>query len=983
MATPVAVEPVWQTDGVFKAASEARKQGRMLLVCLLDEGLAHGAAHRKQLHDALNNSEVTSLLVAHCVCVRLTAGSEEENSFTRLFPAAAALCVCIIHSTGNAVICGPNVTQARLAAEIQAQNRASTQSRVSVHMGSLEAIENERLRRLLVFRRRDDAQRVKQTINNYRDDRQGYAYVHGPNRQVAPTREEEGTDGKRTGAHLLLRVSDGRTLMAEFGAATLFSEVRSYIVKELGPAGIATMLPPRRILTDDDDGRTLASLGLVPTATLAVQVAHAVRIQKVAEPRFKWPALDLPHLHFRHLLYAGMPNEFGAINGYTEKQIEVYGALAKLLAEKATAEKEYGRKVVELAQGFQQQLAGLHESSGGSGMDSLALTDSEAEGSGPLELTSAVNEWAARLEEEGRLHVQLGSKTSSDVAEELRAAYDGLAEARRKTLEGYQRLLAERDSTYEQKDRARTAYDARSKTLTGSLQRQERATTEKDQEKFRQRADRDASLRNQAKNAYILHVAVANAAKNAVNRVLTPRAMDAMQAINDHRVAQTRQLLMQMLAMQAVVDSRRAAATQRATSVISRVAPTADSDQLIKRRTAAGMSRWDEPADFRVVVDAAAGEDEAIARDGESQAILRNLGLQAQRDAQRSEEEMRAAASTAEQCRQRAQAGAKGSDRELERAADADRDAAIAELQAVQHHALHAAVELHLGHAVAHGSLHAFKPVTLALSRTCDYCAESIGGLNRKAARCGLCEYTCHAKCQIKVEPNCPGPDTDQKTGFLSMFGSRRGKKKPPQQHQRSASVLSADSATSGAPPSIGATSHASLPRHNPQSTPPALPKLQLTAPQPATSLVVAGTVAVLYDFAGDGAVTLTVRASDRVRVVEPDTDASGWTAVELPNGLQGMVPTSYVDMSEYKPPPPPPASIQKRMLAIAEPKEEYVVALYDFAARDPDELPFVAGDRIRVVTRDIGEGWLQGALADGREGRLPVAYVQNEDDDD
>ncbi|KAJ2859488.1 Protein BZZ1 [Coemansia aciculifera] len=673
------------------------------------------------------------------------------------------------------------------------------------------------------------------------------------------------------------------------------------------------------------------------------------------------------------------PNEFGAINGYTEKQLEVYGALAKLLADKATAEKEYGRKVVELAQGFQQQLAGLHESSGGSGMDSLALTDAEAEGAGPLELTAAVNEWAARLEEEGRLHVQVGSKTSSDIADELRAAYDGLAEARRKTLDGYQRLLAERDATYEQKDRARTAYDARSKTLAGSLQRQERATTEKDQEKFRQRADRDTSLRNQAKNEYILHVAVANGAKNAVNRVLTPRAMDAMQAINDHRVAQTRQLLLQMLAMQAAADSRRAAATQRATSVVSRVAPTADSDQLVRRRTAAGQSRWDEPADFRVVVDAAAGEDDAIARDGESQAILRNLGLQAQRDAQRAEEEMRTAASTAEQCRQRAQAGAKGSDRELERAADADRDSAIAELHAVQHRALHAAVELHLGHAVAHGSLHAFKPVTLALSRTCDYCAESIGGLQRKAARCSLCEYTCHAKCQIKVEPNCPGPDTDHKSGFLSMFGSLRSKKKQPQ-HQRSASVLSADSAVSGAPPSIGATSQASLPRQHAQPLPPALPMLQPTAPPPTTSLVAAnaGTVAVLYDFAGDGATTLTVRASDRVRIVEPDTDASGWTAVELPSGLQGLVPTSYVDMSEYKPPP-----TQHRMLALNEPKPEYVVALYDFSARDPDELSFAAGDRIRVVSREIGDGWLQGALSGGREGRLPVAYVQNEDDDD
>ncbi|KAJ2582636.1 Protein BZZ1, partial [Coemansia sp. RSA 1836] len=687
------------------------------------------------------------------------------------------------------------------------------------------------------------------------------------------------------------------------------------------------------------------------------------------------------------------PNEFGTVNGYTEKQLEAYGLLAKLLGEKAAAEKEYGRKLVDLAQALQQQLAALHESSGGAA-DSLALTDAEAAGAGPLELTAAANEWAARVEEEGRLHVQVGAKTGSDVADELRAAYDALGDARRRTLDGYQRVLAERDAAYEQKDRARTAYDARAKALAAALQRQERATTEKDQDKLRQRADRDASSRNQAKNAYILHVAVANAAKNAVSRVLTPRAMDAMQAVNDQRVAHTRRLLLHMLQIQTAADTRRAVATQRAAAVVARVAPTADSDQLVRRRVALA-SRWDEPPDFRVVVDAAAGDDDAMARDGESQAILRNLALQALRDARQAEDEMRAAAATAEQCRQRAASSAKGGD--LERAADADRDAAIAELRAVQHHALHAAVEQHLGHAVASGSLHAFKPATLALSRTCDYCAESIGGLNRKAARCALCEYTCHAKCQIKVEPNCQGADADHKSGFLSMFGTLRGKKKPAaaaERHARSASAVSEGSANSinntqqqqqqqqqQLPlPRLGAassSSQASLPRQHLQILPPSSSSSQ---PQPL-AVVDLGTVAVLYDFAGDGATTLTVRASDRVRVVEPDTDASGWTAVALPSGLQGMVPTSYVDMAEYKPPQSPLPPAQRMLLEMA--AVEYVVALYDFVARDPDELSVAAGERMRVVSRDIGDGWIQCEVPGGaREGRLPVAYVRSEDDE-
>ncbi|KAJ2887864.1 Protein BZZ1, partial [Coemansia aciculifera] len=391
---------------------------------------------------------------------------------------------------------------------------------------------------------------------------------------------------------------------------------------------------------------------------------------------------------------------------------------------------------------------------------------------------------------------------------------------------------------------------------------------------------------------------------------------------------------------------------------------------------------WEEPPDFRVVVDTAAGDDDAVALDGESQAILRNLALQAQRDARQAEDERRTAAEAAEQCRQRATDPSSSSAwaAELKAAADFDRDAAIAELHSVQHRALFSAVESHLGHAVVNGTLHAFKPVTLALSRTCDYCSESIGGLNRKAARCSLCDYTCHAKCQIKVVPNCQGPDPAQKSGFLSMFGSLRNKKKPSNNansggasHVRSASLVSEDSEHS-----VVVQSRQSLAAVSQASLPPIAKQMVVASSNDV------GTVAVLYDFAGDGATTLTVRASDRVRVVEPDTDASGWTAVELPNGLQGMVPTSYVDMSEYKgvSSPPPPSLTARRILPPPKVVVEYVVALYDFVARDEDELSADAGQRLKVVSRDIGDGWiLCEAEESGSQGRLPLAYVRSEDE--
>ncbi|KAJ2292163.1 hypothetical protein IWW55_005863, partial [Coemansia sp. RSA 2706] len=137
------------------------------------------------------------------------------------------------------------------------------------------------------------------------------------------------------------------------------------------------------------------------------------------------------------------PNEVGAVNGYVERQLDLYSGLSKLLAEKAAAEKEYGRKVLELARGFQEQLASVHEAKEGAGIDSLALTDAEAADNAPLELLPAAHEWALRLEEEGRLHVQLGSKIGGDVSEELRHNMDALSSSRKHTLEFYQKLLSE------------------------------------------------------------------------------------------------------------------------------------------------------------------------------------------------------------------------------------------------------------------------------------------------------------------------------------------------------------------------------------------------------------------------------------------------------------------------------------------------------------------------------------------------------------
>ncbi|KAJ2184939.1 Protein BZZ1 [Coemansia sp. RSA 520] len=720
------------------------------------------------------------------------------------------------------------------------------------------------------------------------------------------------------------------------------------------------------------------------------------------------------------------PNEFGAVNGYVERQLDIYTGLSKLLAEKAAAEKEYGRKVLELARTFQEQLTSVFEPKQGAGADSLALTDAEASDTSALELLPAANEWALRLEEEGRLHVQLGSKIGGDITEELRKGMDSLHTSRRHTLEFYQKLLSERDRVFDQKDKARVQYDARSKTLHASQQRQERATSEKEQEKYRQKAGREVAQRNQAKNEYILQVAVANEVKRAVNHTFTPRIMDSMQTIDQQRVATARRVLLQLLGMQEAAEERQIASTKRAAHVMGRVAIDVDSAQYVRRRVENGLSTWDEPPDFRVVVDAAAGEDESMALDGESQVILRNMCVHALREGARAEQNARTKAQEAEQHRQLQHVE---EDVGLDRVFGFERDSTLAELEAVQHQALRMAVEQQLG-PVDQGTPHEFKSHTVAISKTCDYCGESIGGLNRKAARCTQCDYTCHSKCQIKVEPNCPGRDPEAKSGFLSLFGSKRRKS---QVHRRSESVVSNESMISrdsvhqpspqprssilrrsrsrSRSSSISMAPQPSLPPRASQQNAtmpnmPPMPELPnanasmgraSTAPGSALAAAVAqitpsnnsalqslvigdsSVVTMLYDFDGDGSSTLTAKTGDKVRVIEPEIDASGWTEVQLVNsGLQGMVPTSYMDMSEYKPASHAPSTYSASTASpLSKPAVEYAMALYDFESRRPEELSCKQGDHVQIVSRDANDGWIMCKL-DGREGLLPANYVEN-----
>lgn len=135
-----------------------------------------------------------------------------------------------------------------------------------------------------------------------------------------------------------------------------------------------------------------------------------------------------------------------------------------------------------------------------------------------------------------------------------------------------------------------------------------------------------------------------------------------------------------------------------------------------------------------------------------------------------------------------------------------------------------------------------------------------------------------------------------------------------------------------------------------------------------------------LYDYTAAGSDETTIVAGDQLSVIEED-DGSGWTMVNGPQG-QGLVPTSYIEITSRGPPPLSQQPQQKKKGPSVAPrrgakKVQYLEALYDYTADGDDEISITAGDRIVLVQDDTdGSGWTEGEL-NGQTGMFPTSYVK------
>lgn len=127
-----------------------------------------------------------------------------------------------------------------------------------------------------------------------------------------------------------------------------------------------------------------------------------------------------------------------------------------------------------------------------------------------------------------------------------------------------------------------------------------------------------------------------------------------------------------------------------------------------------------------------------------------------------------------------------------------------------------------------------------------------------------------------------------------------------------------------------------------------------------------------LYPYQAQDADEIDIAPNDKLRTLK--NDVNGWTQVLNVNSEKtGNIPTSYMKVTETSTTQKvPPTVVPRRKKATSEnPK---VLCKYEYTAQGDDEISIRPGDQIEVLRPEDENGWALG-LCNGNKGLFPMSY--------
>ncbi|PWZ00849.1 hypothetical protein BCV70DRAFT_210911 [Testicularia cyperi] len=558
-------------------------------------------------------------------------------------------------------------------------------------------------------------------------------------------------------------------------------------------------------------------------------------------------------------------------------------------------------------------------------------------------------------------------KISADILSSGRKRED----IRKKHVNYSQKLLGDRDKIYSDRERAKAKYDELCHELESHRSKREKAEAG---DKHAERAARaftsaESDMWN-GKNAYLIQIAVSNRAKQKFYREDLPAVEDSLQSLWS---LTTRRLARTVSAAAAAVAGHHSAVEHRYRALEPQ---SADVDAAKDQRLFIehNQQRWQEPGEWSFEPCSGFFDKSDMSTEPSAVVFLQNRLIRARSRIEELEPLCQAKSkevSGLEELRDAyAQQDGLGNPEEvLDDLFEATRSLLGFEIEL---HTLNAEVDTILtaiGENQGAARPHRFKPASFTIPTSCNFCGGTIWGIAKQGAVCKPCGYTVHQKCEMKVPAECKASPGEGRPVSMASRTGVLASSDDSSSHRRSLSFTSRFS--SSRTTASSAASDAAL--RNPIS--PSLRPPPDNSNDGSTSML---TGRMLYAFEASSPFELSVAEGETIELVEDDMDNCGWIKVQK-GGKQGLVPTSYCAFKSNDT-AGPDALPSSAMDSATTPQGcgRFVIALYGYAAQDPEEHSLVEGERIELTTIGFGygEGWCEGVKA-GKVGIFPSNYVQ------
>ncbi|TCD63247.1 hypothetical protein EIP91_005803 [Steccherinum ochraceum] len=545
-------------------------------------------------------------------------------------------------------------------------------------------------------------------------------------------------------------------------------------------------------------------------------------------------------------------------------------------------------------------------------------------------------------------HLTLADSLSMQVADELKATSKRHEDTKKKQVQYFQKVLAERDRTYADRIKYKQKYDEQCTEVELYRQKQERSADDRHAERAAKQYEQQQADMQNSKNVYLIGTAVANSVKAKFFADDLPAIQDEFQELQTQLVSKFAKIMIHAQALEGSHLERLKTRVAAAEHAFTSISPAQDQNLFIEHN----IRSFSAPPDWVFEPCGTYYDTPDMSVEPAPKVYLQNRLTRCRQKLEELRPVLQSKRQEVEKLGKLVPAYAQ--DHSLGNVDE------VSDGYLESHHQLTSfatsecilTTEIETISQALNGDEgaqcpHTFKSASFSIPTQCGYCKSTIWGLSKQGKTCKACGISVHSKCELKVPADCPG----------SQGGMPRGSSHP--------STTSALEVPSSRTPSTISTS---VSRASSVSVTPTASSFAQTDSSINSAEEHLPSARVVFDYTPTSPFELAITEGQTVRILEED-DGSGWIKVGDSSGGSGLVPASYIEVIADEPVSAPPSpivpSINRATKPQLGPKKKYG-NLYDYQAQGPDEMSIQEGQQIELTNGPSGgtnysDDWWEG----------------------